>query len=157
MSILPQSCRDNGCVQIWSIITSKLTSQINLEHEVIHFLQPFFVRKFRPFCLSKLVYSTACFTDGKELERKYLHREEDRILTSAKWWRILTLIFKSTHLVSRFVPFLQTCCMACCPASSTIIIGTGSGHVYFVEATAVENPRILSCVLLHKEPVLHLR
>ena len=46
--------------------------------------------------------------------------------------------------------------MACSPSSSIIVIGTTSGHVYFVETTVVESPRILSCVLLHKGRVLHL-
>ena len=46
--------------------------------------------------------------------------------------------------------------MACSSSSSVIVIGTKSGHAYFLESTVVENLRILSCVLLHKGPVLHL-
>ncbi|CAB3997164.1 cilia- and flagella-associated 43-like [Paramuricea clavata] len=76
------TCRDNGCVQIWCTRTSKLISQIVLQHE--------------------------------------------------------------------------TSSMACSPSSSIIVIGTTSGYVYFVETTTVENPRILSCILLHKGPVFHL-
>lgn len=46
--------------------------------------------------------------------------------------------------------------MACCPSSSVIAAGTKSGHAYFIEATTVENPKILSSILLHKGSLFHL-
>ena len=58
--------------------------------------------------------------------------------------------------VLKDIYFLQTCSMACCPSSNIIVCGTTAGFVYFIEATTVEQPRIISCFMIHKGPVLHL-
>ncbi|XP_031564143.1 cilia- and flagella-associated protein 43-like [Actinia tenebrosa] len=48
-------------------------------------------------------------------------------------------------------------CIACCPSSSTVAVGTASGSVYFIELTSVSQPRIIFCSYLHQGPVLQLK
>ena len=47
--------------------------------------------------------------------------------------------------------------MQCSPSSSTVAVGCITGHVYFVEMTDVEKPRLIYRSHLHHGPVLQLR
>lgn len=47
--------------------------------------------------------------------------------------------------------------MQCSPSSSTVAVGCMTGHVYFVEMTDVEKPRLIYRSHLHHGPVLQLR
>ena len=47
--------------------------------------------------------------------------------------------------------------MQCSPSSSTVAIGTLTGHIYFVEITNVEKPRLIYRSHFHNGPVLQLR
>lgn len=47
--------------------------------------------------------------------------------------------------------------MQCSPSSSTVAVGCMTGHVYFVEMTDVEKPRLIYRSHLHHGPILQLR
>ena len=47
--------------------------------------------------------------------------------------------------------------MQCSPSSSTVAVGSMTGHVYFVEMTDIEKPRLIYRSHLHHGPVLQLR
>ena len=51
----------------------------------------------------------------------------------------------------------QASCMQCCPSSSTVAVGSLTGHIFFVEMTTVEKPRLIYRSHLHNGPVLQLR
>uniref|UniRef100_A0A8C3IIN2 Cilia- and flagella-associated protein 43 n=1 Tax=Chrysemys picta bellii TaxID=8478 RepID=A0A8C3IIN2_CHRPI len=46
--------------------------------------------------------------------------------------------------------------MVCCPSSYSVAVGTKVGHVYFIDVTKVETPRVVHRVLLSNLPVRHL-
>uniref|UniRef100_A0A674IBA8 Cilia- and flagella-associated protein 43 n=1 Tax=Terrapene triunguis TaxID=2587831 RepID=A0A674IBA8_9SAUR len=47
--------------------------------------------------------------------------------------------------------------MVCCPSSYSVAVGTKVGHVYFIDVTKVETPRVVHRVLLSNLPVHHLQ
>ncbi|XP_075791642.1 cilia- and flagella-associated protein 43 isoform X2 [Pelodiscus sinensis] len=47
--------------------------------------------------------------------------------------------------------------MVCCPSSCSVAVGTKTGHVYFIDVTTVETPRVVHRVLLSNLPVHHLQ
>ena len=51
----------------------------------------------------------------------------------------------------------QASCMQCCPSSSVVAVGSLTGHIFFVEMTNVEKPRLIYRSHLHNGPVLQLR
>uniref|UniRef100_A0A8C5N2I0 Cilia- and flagella-associated protein 43 n=1 Tax=Leptobrachium leishanense TaxID=445787 RepID=A0A8C5N2I0_9ANUR len=51
---------------------------------------------------------------------------------------------------------IQATCMACCPSSHYAAIGSSSGHVYFIDVSRVQNPRVVHRSTLHHVPVKHL-
>ncbi|XP_069827504.1 cilia- and flagella-associated protein 43 isoform X2 [Dendropsophus ebraccatus] len=50
----------------------------------------------------------------------------------------------------------QASCLACCPSSHYAVIGSTSGHIFFVDAVKVKTPRIIAKKRLYHVPVLHL-
>ncbi|XP_043911887.1 cilia- and flagella-associated protein 43 [Protopterus annectens] len=50
----------------------------------------------------------------------------------------------------------QAAVLACCPSSKCVAVGTISGHVYFVDMTDVQNPRLVHRIHLYHIPVQHL-
>ena len=60
-------------------------------------------------------------------------------------------------IMRRSLVFMQASCMQCSPSSSTVAVGCMTGHVYFVEMTDVEKPRLIYRSHLHHGPVLQLR
>ncbi|XP_056430962.1 cilia- and flagella-associated protein 43 isoform X2 [Hyla sarda] len=50
----------------------------------------------------------------------------------------------------------QASCLACCPSSHYAVIGSSSGHIFFVDAVKVKDPRIIARKRLYHVPVLHL-
>jgi len=63
---------------------------------------------------------------------------------------------KTGHLVSKINLGCQASCTQCSPSSSIVAVGTLTGHVYFVEITDVEKPRLIYRSHLHNGPVLQL-
>ncbi|CAN2390323.1 hypothetical protein PRIEUP_LOCUS359, partial [Pristimantis euphronides] len=51
---------------------------------------------------------------------------------------------------------VQATCMACCPSSHYAVIGSSSGHLFFVDAVKIKAPRIIARKRLYHVPVLHL-
>lgn len=63
---------------------------------------------------------------------------------------------QSSKLVSKINLDCPASCMQCSPSSSTVAVGCITGHVYFVEMTDVEKPRLIYRSHLHHGPVLQL-
>ncbi|KAJ7376946.1 Cilia- and flagella-associated protein 43 [Desmophyllum pertusum] len=63
---------------------------------------------------------------------------------------------QTSKLVSKINLDCQASCMQCSPSSSTVAVGSLTGHVYFVEMTDVEKPRLIYRSHLHHGPVLQL-
>ncbi|XP_073422213.1 cilia- and flagella-associated protein 43 isoform X2 [Dendrobates tinctorius] len=51
----------------------------------------------------------------------------------------------------------QATCMACCPSSHYAVIGSSTGHIFFVDAVKVKAPQIIARKRLYHVPVLHLQ
>ncbi|XP_069620079.1 cilia- and flagella-associated protein 43 [Ranitomeya imitator] len=51
----------------------------------------------------------------------------------------------------------QATCLACCPSSHYAVIGSSTGHIFFVDAVKVKAPRIIARKRLYHVPVLHLQ
>ncbi|KAM3925380.1 cilia- and flagella-associated protein 43 [Leptodactylus fuscus] len=51
---------------------------------------------------------------------------------------------------------IETTCVASCPSSHYAVIGTSTGHIYFVDAVKVKASRIIARKRLYHVPVLHL-
>ena len=67
-------------------------------------------------------------------------------------------VFTLRSYENRSITFpVQASCMQCSPSSSTVAIGTLTGHIYFVEITNVEKPRLIYRSHFHNGPVLQLR
>ncbi|XP_072041951.1 LOW QUALITY PROTEIN: cilia- and flagella-associated protein 43-like [Amphiura filiformis] len=47
-------------------------------------------------------------------------------------------------------------CIAACPSSHCAAVGTLSGHVYMIDTTNMENPRIVHRLHIHQTPVLQM-
>ncbi|XP_077865529.1 LOW QUALITY PROTEIN: cilia- and flagella-associated protein 43-like [Saccoglossus kowalevskii] len=60
------------------------------------------------------------------------------------------------ELVSSIAIAKSASSIACSPSSRTVAIGTLTGHVYFVEFSNVDNPRIITRLHIHHNPVSHL-
>ncbi|KAJ1140683.1 hypothetical protein NDU88_007031 [Pleurodeles waltl] len=58
--------------------------------------------------------------------------------------------------ISTFCLNTQVTAMACCPSSHCAAVGSVTGHVYFIDITRVEAPRLIHRVLLSNSPVQHL-
>ncbi|KAM7447734.1 Cilia- and flagella-associated protein 43 [Porites harrisoni] len=63
---------------------------------------------------------------------------------------------QTSSLVSKINLDCQASCIQCSPSSSTVAIGTPTGHIYFVEITNVEKPRLIYRSHFHNGPVLQL-
>ncbi|PFX29198.1 cilia- and flagella-associated protein 43-like [Stylophora pistillata] len=66
------------------------------------------------------------------------------------WYLETSKLFSKIHLDC------QASCMQCSPSSSTVAIGSHTGHVYFVEMTNIEQPRLIYRTHIHHGPVLQL-
>ena len=101
---------------------------------------------------------TTLFDDhfGEIVAMDCLQQGNDYVVTCRKNGCVQVWSVASSTLVSQIGLQLETSSMACSPSSSLVVIGTTSGHVYFIETATIDNPRILSCLLLHKGPVLYL-
>ncbi|XP_063303391.1 cilia- and flagella-associated protein 43 [Pelobates fuscus] len=51
---------------------------------------------------------------------------------------------------------IQATCMACCPSSSYAVVGSSDGHVYFIDVSRPQAPRIVQRITLYHVPVKHL-
>ncbi|KAG8578874.1 hypothetical protein GDO81_010648 [Engystomops pustulosus] len=51
---------------------------------------------------------------------------------------------------------IEATCLACCPSSHYAVVGSSSGHVFFLDAVKVNTPRIIARKRLYHVPVLHL-
>ncbi|KAM8974806.1 cilia- and flagella-associated protein 43 [Pelodytes ibericus] len=51
---------------------------------------------------------------------------------------------------------IQATCMKCCPSSSYAAVGSSTGHIYFIDASRVEDPHIVQRTRLYHGPVKHL-
>ncbi|XP_033885994.1 cilia- and flagella-associated protein 43 isoform X1 [Acipenser ruthenus] len=51
---------------------------------------------------------------------------------------------------------VQATCLACCPSARYSAVGTASGHVYFIDLTKVEQPRVVHRVHLYHAPLEQL-
>ncbi|KAK1164357.1 cilia- and flagella-associated protein 43 isoform X1 [Acipenser oxyrinchus oxyrinchus] len=51
---------------------------------------------------------------------------------------------------------VQATCLACCPSARCSAVGTASGHVYFIDLTKVEQPRVVHRVHLYHAPLEQL-
>ncbi|XP_073507260.1 cilia- and flagella-associated protein 43 isoform X2 [Phyllobates terribilis] len=51
----------------------------------------------------------------------------------------------------------QATCMACCPSSHYAVIGSSTGHIFFVDAVKIKAPQIIARKRLYHVPVLHLQ
>ena len=47
--------------------------------------------------------------------------------------------------------------MQCSPSSNIVAVGSLTGHVYFVEMTNIDKPRLIFRSHLHNGPLLQLR
>nr|XP_023956224.1 cilia- and flagella-associated protein 43-like [Chrysemys picta bellii] len=59
--------------------------------------------------------------------------------------------------ISKLCLNTQATAMVCCPSSYSVAVGTKVGHVYFIDVTKVETPRVVHRVLLSNLPVRHLQ
>ncbi|XP_048713582.1 cilia- and flagella-associated protein 43 isoform X3 [Caretta caretta] len=59
--------------------------------------------------------------------------------------------------ISKLCLNTQATAMVCCPSSYSVAVGTKVGHVYFIDVTKVETPRVVHRVLLSNLPVQHLQ
>uniref|UniRef100_A0A674IBD9 Cilia- and flagella-associated protein 43 n=1 Tax=Terrapene triunguis TaxID=2587831 RepID=A0A674IBD9_9SAUR len=59
--------------------------------------------------------------------------------------------------ISKLCLNTQATAMVCCPSSYSVAVGTKVGHVYFIDVTKVETPRVVHRVLLSNLPVHHLQ
>ena len=55
-----------------------------------------------------------------------------------------------------FYFLLQAVSLASSPSCSVTVVGMTSGHVYYVDVTNVESPRIVHCEKIYNSPVKHL-
>ena len=51
---------------------------------------------------------------------------------------------------------IQASCIASCPSAHYVAVGTLSGHVYVIDATNLEKPRIVHRLHIHQTPVLQM-
>ncbi|KAM6329858.1 cilia- and flagella-associated protein 43 isoform 5-T5 [Podargus strigoides] len=51
---------------------------------------------------------------------------------------------------------IEATAMACCPSSDSVAVGTKRGHIYFLDVTKVEAPRVVYRIFLSELPVLSL-
>ncbi|XP_075065290.1 cilia- and flagella-associated protein 43 isoform X2 [Mixophyes fleayi] len=51
---------------------------------------------------------------------------------------------------------IQATCMACCPSSHYVAIGSNSGHIFFIDVVKVKAPRIVKRKRLYHVPVQHM-
>ncbi|KAK3096042.1 hypothetical protein FSP39_022384 [Pinctada imbricata] len=60
------------------------------------------------------------------------------------------------HLVASSSVGIQTTCLACSPMVHVAAVGTVSGHVYYVDLTFPQKPRVVHACRLYQGPVTHL-
>ncbi|XP_068708688.1 cilia- and flagella-associated protein 43-like [Montipora foliosa] len=60
------------------------------------------------------------------------------------------------NVISQIALNCEASCIRCSPSSSTVAVGSLTGHVYFVEMTNAEKPRLIYRSHLHSGPVLQL-
>ncbi|XP_071946948.1 cilia- and flagella-associated protein 43-like [Antedon mediterranea] len=63
---------------------------------------------------------------------------------------------EENQLVGSLPLAVQCCSLACSPASHSVAVGTHSGHIYMVEVTNMENPRIVERMRVHQHAVMQL-
>ncbi|XP_010078588.1 PREDICTED: WD repeat-containing protein 96, partial [Pterocles gutturalis] len=51
---------------------------------------------------------------------------------------------------------IEATTMACCPSSNSVAVGTKRGHIYFLDVTKAEAPRVVHRIFLSEFPVLSL-
>ncbi|KAM4675995.1 cilia- and flagella-associated protein 43 [Discoglossus pictus] len=51
---------------------------------------------------------------------------------------------------------IEATALACCPSSHYAVVGSSTGHTYFIDLIKVENPRIVQRTCLYHAPVQHL-
>ncbi|XP_074855314.1 cilia- and flagella-associated protein 43 [Carettochelys insculpta] len=59
--------------------------------------------------------------------------------------------------ISKLCLNTQATAMVCCPSSYSVAVGTKVGHVYFIDVTKVERPRVVHRAFLSNLPVHHLQ
>lgn len=69
---------------------------------------------------------------------------------------VQTWDIETSKLLSKIHLECQASCIQCSPSSSTVAIGSLTGHIYFVEMTNIEQPRLIYRIHIHHGPVLQL-
>ena len=62
-----------------------------------------------------------------------------------------------THVVILSFYFdLQTCSLATSPLAAIVAVGTSAGHIYLIDVSRVDNPRLIYREHFHQGPVKQL-
>ena len=102
-----------------------------------------------------LIWSRPC-SIGQSPERSL--NQSNRSISVRLLFLFCSRVFSLRSYENRSIIFpVQASCMQCSPSSSTVAIGTLTGHIYFVEITNVEKPRLIYRSHFHNGPVLQLR
>ncbi|XP_064418936.1 cilia- and flagella-associated protein 43 [Latimeria chalumnae] len=96
----------------------------------------------------------ACF--GNYVSVALLAPGDKYCVTAKELGDVQVLSLEDGAIISTLHLGTQATSLACCPLAHCAAVGTASGHIYFIDLTKIEKPRIVQRAFLYKTPVQYL-
>ncbi|KAK2163683.1 hypothetical protein LSH36_75g07025 [Paralvinella palmiformis] len=103
-----------------------------------------------------LLHKKGLFVGGQDGTIRQLEIQTNQIRSAKKDGEVQVWRMENAELISAFNIGQEACCLVSSPLTHLTVVGTETGHIYFVDLTKLENPRIIHRIHMHTGPIAYM-